>query len=71
MKKKLRKGPLYVGVVLIAIALILGGVQDLRIYNIYGDGANKWYFYSSVGIILLIGIALAAWSYMRRQEPQK
>lgn len=60
----------YVGIVLIIIALILGGVQDLHFYNIYGGGASKWYFYSSIGIILLIGIALVAWSYMR-QRPQK
>lgn len=71
MRKKLSKWPLYVGIVLIAIALILGGVQDLRIYNIFGGGANKLYFYSSVGIILLVGIVLVAWSYMRKQKPQK
>jgi hypothetical protein len=70
MRRKLNKGPLYVGIVLIAIALILGGVQDLHFYNIYGGEVSKWYFYSSVGIILLIGIALVAWSYIR-QRPQK
>jgi hypothetical protein len=61
----------YVGIVLIVIALMLGGVQDLHIYNIYGSGAHKWYFYSSIGIVLLIGIALAVWSYVRKQRPQK
>jgi NADH:ubiquinone oxidoreductase subunit 6 (subunit J) len=70
MRKKLSKSLLYVGIVLIAIALILGGVQDLRFYNIYGGETSKWYFYSSVGIILLIGVALVVWSYMR-QRPQK
>ena len=71
MRKKLSKGLLYAGIVLIAITLILGGVQDLHIYNIYDGGANKWYFYSSIGIILLIGIALVAWSYMRRTKGSK
>ncbi|HYB68827.1 MAG TPA: hypothetical protein VEC97_04695 [Candidatus Acidoferrales bacterium] len=43
-------------------------MQDLRVYSIYGSGANKRYFYSFIGIILLIGIALVAWSYVKRQS---
>lgn len=50
------------GIALIVIALILGGVQDLHVYSIYGSGANKWYFYSLVGIVFLIGVALVVWS---------
>ncbi|MGA3192284.1 MAG: hypothetical protein ABSD73_07190 [Candidatus Bathyarchaeia archaeon] len=65
------KGFFYVGIALIVIALILGGVQDLHVYSIYGSGANKWYFYGFVGIVFLIGIALVVWSYMKRQKPQK
>jgi len=71
VRRKLSKGLLYLGIVLIVIALILGGVQDLHMYNIYGSGANKSYFYSSIGIVLLIGIALAVWTYVRKQRPQK
>jgi hypothetical protein len=67
----MKKGFFYVGIVLIVISLILGGVQDLHVYNIYGSGANKWYFYSFIGIVLLIGIAVVAWSYIKRQKPQK
>ncbi len=29
--------------------------------------ANKRYFYGSVGIVGLVGIALAAWSYMKKE----
>lgn len=65
------KGPFYVGLALIVIALILGGVQDLHVYSIYGSDANKWYFYGFVGIVFLIGIALVVWSFMKRQKPQE
>jgi surface polysaccharide O-acyltransferase-like enzyme len=65
------RGLFYIGTALIVIALILGGVQDLHVYSIYGSGANKWYFYSSVGIVFLIGISLVVWSYMKRQKPQE
>jgi hypothetical protein len=68
---KMIKGLFYVGIALIVIALILGGVQDLHVNNIYGGGDNKWYFYSFIGVVFLIGIALVAWSYLKRQKPQK
>jgi len=58
---------LVLGVVLVIIALILGGVQLLRIYNVYGSGSNKWYYYGSVGAIGLLGIILALWSFLRKQ----
>jgi hypothetical protein len=53
--------------VLIVIALIFGGVQLLHIYNIYGKGSNRWYYYGSVGVIGLIGIILAAWGFLKKQ----
>jgi hypothetical protein len=32
----------------------------------YGDVANKWYFYGIVGVIGLIGIIAVAWTYMKK-----
>jgi hypothetical protein len=58
---------LVLGVVLIVIALIFGGVQLLHIYNIYGSGSNKWYYYGSVSAIGLIGIILVVWSLLKKQ----
>lgn len=59
------------GAMLIVIALILSGVQDLHIYNIYGASSNKWYFYGAVGIILLLGIILAAWGLLKKETPKQ
>ena len=58
-----------IGAVLIIVALILGGLQLLHIYNIYGTSDNKWYFYGAVGVIGLIGIILAAWGLMKKETP--
>jgi hypothetical protein len=57
---------LYGGIVLIIIAIILGAAQHFGAYNFYGEAGNKWYFYGLVGVIGLIGIVLAAWSYMKK-----
>jgi hypothetical protein len=54
------------GVILIIIAITLGGVQHFGVYNIYGSSDNKWYFYALVAIIAVIGIILAAWAYMKK-----
>lgn len=62
---------LVLAAVLVVIALILGGVQDLHIYNIYGASSNKWYFYGAVGIILLLGIILAAWGLLRKETAKQ
>jgi hypothetical protein len=59
------------GVVLIIIALILGAVRYSGAYDFgvsYGSGSG-WYFYGLAGIIGLIGIILAAWSYTKK-KPQ-
>jgi hypothetical protein len=58
------------GAILIIIALILGGVQILHIYNIFGGSENRWYFYGGVGVIGLVGIALVAWALMKK-TPKK
>ena len=58
-----------VGIVLIIIALILGAIQHFGMYNFYGSDANKWYFYSLVGIVGLIGIVIAAWGAMKKEMP--
>jgi hypothetical protein len=61
---------LAVGVVLIVIAIILGAVRLSQAYDFgvsYGSG-NGWYFYGLVAIIGLIGIILAAWSFMREKQ---
>ena len=54
------------GAILIIVALILGIVQHYNVYNFYGDAANKWYFYSIVALIGIIGIIAAAWSYIKK-----
>jgi len=59
------------GVLLIIIALILGAVQHFGVYNIYGTDDYKWYFYGLVGVIGLIGIILAAWYFMKTEQPKK
>lgn len=62
-----------VGVVLIIIALILGGVRYAGAYDFgvtYGSG-NGWYFYGLVGIIGLIGIIVAVWGLMKTEPTPK
>jgi hypothetical protein len=61
---------LAVGVLLIIIALILGGVQHFG-PNIYGSESNKWYFYALLGIIGLVGIIIAAWGLLMKEAPAK
>ena len=60
---------LILGVAFIVIALILGGVQILDVYNIYGASANRWYFYGAVAIIGIIGIILSVWGMMKKGTP--
>lgn len=57
----------YVGLFLIMVAMLLGAIQDLRIFNIYGSGDYKWYFYSALIIILVAGIAVAVWPYKKNR----
>ena len=60
-----------IGIVLVLIALILGGVQDLRVANIYGGAENKWYFYGALGAVLLIGVVLMAWGLLKKEAPKQ
>lgn len=63
---------LALGLVLIIIAIILGAMQHYYFgpnnQSLYGGEENKYYFYGLVAIIGLIGIILAAWSYMRKTK---
>jgi hypothetical protein len=57
---------LILGAVLIIIAIILAITQHYNIYNFYGDVANKWYFWGGIIIIGIIGLIIAAWSYIKK-----
>jgi Na+/melibiose symporter-like transporter len=62
-----------IGALLIIIALILGAVRYMGAYDFgvsYGSGYG-WYFYGLAGVIGLIGIILAAWSFMKTEQPKK
>lgn len=68
---KTRMTALAIGAALIIIALILGGLQDLHIANIYEGVENKWYFYGAVGTVLLVGIILVAWGLLKKEAPKQ
>jgi hypothetical protein len=60
---------LYLGIVLIIIGIIFGAIRYFQAYDFgisYGAGYG-WYYYGLFGIIGLIGIVLAAWSFMKKQ----
>ena len=56
------------GALLIVVSLILASVQDLHVYNIYGDVSNKWYLYGVIAAMLIIGIILAVWGLVKKSE---
>jgi len=62
---------LIVGVVLIVIAVILGGIQVSHAYNIYGAAAHKWYFYGAVAVIGIVGIILAVWGLVKKETTKQ
>jgi len=62
---------LIVGVVLIIVAVILGGIQVSHAYNIYGASAHKWYFYGGVAVTGVVGIILAAWGVLKKETPKQ
>jgi hypothetical protein len=60
------------GAIIIVIALIVGGIQILHIYNIYGAiHANKWIFYGVVAIVGIIGIIQVAYSALKKEKPKR
>jgi hypothetical protein len=63
----LDKRILALGVVLIIIAVILGA---LRASGAYAFGGHETAVYGGAGIIGVIGIILAAWSYMMKPKPK-
>ena len=67
----LRRSILLAGICLIIVSLVLGGVQDLNIYNIYVSSSNKWYFYAAITGILVIGIILAVWCLLKKETKKQ
>jgi len=63
----LDKRILALGVVLIIIAIIIGA---LRASNASTFGGHTTAIYGLAGIIGLIGVILAAWSYMMKPKPK-
>jgi hypothetical protein len=64
----LNKMTFYLGILLVIIAIIVGAVRYSNTYDFgvsYGAGYGL-YFYGLVGIIGLIGIIIAAWSYIKK-----
>jgi hypothetical protein len=59
------------GAALILIALILGGMELLGIYDFAQFVGRRLYFYGIVGIIGLFGIILAFWGLMKKEAPGK
>ena len=59
------------GAVLIFIALVLGGMQLLEVYNFAQFVGRRLYFYGIVGIIGLFGIILAFWGLMKKETAAK
>jgi len=62
---------LIVGIVLIVVALILGGIQVSHAYNLYGASAHKWYFYGGVAVVGVIGIVLVIWGAVMKETPKQ
>jgi hypothetical protein len=58
------------GMVFVVIALTLGGIQDLHVYELYGSGSYKWYFYGFIGVILLLGAILAVYGLRKNRHKQ-
>jgi intracellular septation protein A len=59
------------GAIIIVIATIVGGIQILHIYNIYGAvHVNKWIFYGVVAIVGIIGIIQVAYSALK-EKPKR
>jgi len=62
----LNKGVLASGIVLIIIAIIIGA---LELWQGWTLGGRHVYVYAIIGLIGLVGIILAAWSYMMKPKP--
>jgi len=58
---------LIVGIVLIIIAVILGGIQVSHAHNFYGAAKYKWYFYGGVAVVGIVGIILTVWGAVKKE----
>jgi uncharacterized membrane protein SirB2 len=56
------------GILLIIIGIILAVVEH---YEKLAGKSNEWYFYGLAAIIVIIGLILIAWGYMKSSSPKK
>ena len=59
------------GAALIVFALVVSGVQLFHVYNIYGRGSYRWYFYCAIGFVGLAGIVLAVYGLLKKEKPEQ
>jgi hypothetical protein len=58
------------GVLLVLIALVLGGIELFNIYDFVPVlGGRHLYVYGVFGVIGLIGLILAFWALMKKETP--
>jgi hypothetical protein len=57
------------GVVLVLIALVLGGAEYFGLYDFTQVMGRHLYVYGLFGIIGLIGIIMVAWAFMKKENP--
>ena len=56
------------GIVLIIVGIMFAVAEHVD--KFYGR-SNEWYFYGLAAIIVIIGLVLLAWGYMKSSSPKK